>query len=136
MSRKGARDEKGNSPIFAYLREIVTLPNFQILSPLDFLAEFTQHIPAKGAHLVRYYGWNSNKARGKANTAVAMAMMRPTEPRELTYVDIDTFWARIKMCQEPLFASSASCKLFLTPFPPRSSSHERESGLALPLVAA
>ncbi len=38
--------------------------NFQILSPLDLLAEFTQHIPAKGSHLVRYYGWYSNKARG------------------------------------------------------------------------
>ena len=24
--------------------------NFQVLSPLDFLAEFTQHIPPKGAH--------------------------------------------------------------------------------------
>ena len=25
----------------------------QILPPLDFLAEFTQHIPAKGSHLIR-----------------------------------------------------------------------------------
>lgn len=38
--------------------------NYQLLSPLDFLAEFTQHIPAKGAHLIRYYGWYSNKSRG------------------------------------------------------------------------
>ena len=30
--------------------------NFQILSPLEFLAEFTQHIRPKGFHLVRYYG--------------------------------------------------------------------------------
>lgn len=37
--------------------------NYQILPPLDFLAEFTQHIPAKGAHLIRYYGWYSNKSR-------------------------------------------------------------------------
>lgn len=29
--------------------------NFQILEPLDFLAEFTQHIPPKGSHLIRYY---------------------------------------------------------------------------------
>jgi hypothetical protein len=50
--------------------------NFQILDPLDFLAEFTQHIPPKGAHLIRYYGWYSNKARGmrrKAAEAVAAA---------------------------------------------------------------
>jgi hypothetical protein len=38
--------------------------NFQILPPLDFLAEFTQHIPPKGSHLIRYYGWYSNKSRG------------------------------------------------------------------------
>ena len=37
--------------------------NFQILSPLYFLAEFTQHIPPKGAHLIRYYGHYSNKSR-------------------------------------------------------------------------
>ena len=24
---------------------------------LDFLAEVTQHIPNKGEHLIRYYGW-------------------------------------------------------------------------------
>ena len=45
--------------------------NFQILSPLDFLAEFTQHIPPKGAHLIRYYGWYSNKSRGMRKKAEA-----------------------------------------------------------------
>ena len=48
-----------------------TSRNFQILPVLDFLAEFTQHIPAKGLHLVRYYGWYSNKARGMRKKAVA-----------------------------------------------------------------
>jgi hypothetical protein len=45
--------------------------NFQVLSPLEFLAEFTQHIPPKGAHLVRYYGWYSNKSRGLRRKAAA-----------------------------------------------------------------
>lgn len=45
--------------------------NFQILSPLDFLAEFTQHIPPKGSHLIRYYGWYSNKSRGMRKKAEA-----------------------------------------------------------------
>ena len=45
--------------------------NFQILPPLDFLAEFTQHIPAKGSHLIRYYGWYSNKSRGMRKKAEA-----------------------------------------------------------------
>ena len=39
--------------------------NFQIFDPLDFLAEVTQHIPDPGSHLVRYYGWYSNKTRGQ-----------------------------------------------------------------------
>ena len=35
--------------------------NFQILDPLEFLAEFTQHIPPKGPHLIRGHrpiGWS------------------------------------------------------------------------------
>jgi len=39
--------------------------NFQVFDPLDFLAEVTQHIPEPGSHLVRYYGWYSNKTRGQ-----------------------------------------------------------------------
>ena len=38
--------------------------NFQVLDPLEFLAEFTQHIPPKGSHLIRYYGWYSHRRRG------------------------------------------------------------------------
>ncbi len=35
--------------------------NFHVFSALDFLAEVTQHIPDKGEHLVRYYGWYSHR---------------------------------------------------------------------------
>jgi hypothetical protein len=52
--------------------------NFQILSPLDFLAEFTQHRPSlcsdarpKGSHRIRYYGRYSNKSRGMRKKAEA-----------------------------------------------------------------
>jgi hypothetical protein len=38
--------------------------NFQVFCALDFLAEVTQHIPDKGEHLVRYYGWYSHRQRG------------------------------------------------------------------------
>ena len=38
--------------------------NFQVFGALDFLAELTQHIPNKGEHLVRYYGWYSHHQRG------------------------------------------------------------------------
>jgi hypothetical protein len=60
-----------------------TRRNFQILDPLEFLAEFTQHIPPKGAHLIRYYGWYSNKARGmrrKQAEAAATALGEPAAP--------------------------------------------------------
>ncbi len=56
--------------------------NFQILSPLDFLAEFTQHIPAKGSHLIRYYGWYSNKARGMRKKAEVEASAEPSSESE------------------------------------------------------
>jgi hypothetical protein len=56
--------------------------NFQIFDPLDFLAEFTQHIPPKGAHLIRYYGWYSNKSRGMRRKAAAEAAaeQKPSSP--------------------------------------------------------
>ncbi len=38
--------------------------NFQVFDPLDFIAELTQHIPDPRKHLVRYFGWCSNKSRG------------------------------------------------------------------------
>ena len=38
--------------------------NFQVFDPLDFLAELTQHVPDPWEHLVRYYGYYSNKSRG------------------------------------------------------------------------
>ena len=41
-------DPKGNGTQAGVKR------NFQILPPLDFLTEFTQHIRAKGSHLIRY----------------------------------------------------------------------------------
>jgi transposase-like protein len=48
--------------------------NFQVFSALDFLAELTQHIPEKGEHLARYYGWYSHRRRGMR------AKLQKTEP--------------------------------------------------------
>jgi len=44
--------------------------NFQIFDALDFLAELTQHIPDKGEHLVRYFGWYSYRRRGMRQRGV------------------------------------------------------------------
>ena len=51
--------------------------NYEIYDPLDFLAEVTQHIPNKGEHQIRYFGWYSNKKRGmveKAKKPIAPAL--------------------------------------------------------------
>ena len=39
--------------------------NFQVFDPLDFIAEVTQHVPDPRRHLVRYFGFYSNKSRGR-----------------------------------------------------------------------
>jgi len=55
--------------------------NFEVFTPTDFLAAITQHIPDKGAQMVRYYGWYSNKMRGQRyraqNGGTASAPLRP-----------------------------------------------------------
>lgn len=66
--------------------------NFQILSPLDFLAEFTQHILAKGCQ--REMIEKILKHCGLSRSPAARA---PPDPdglvRKLDYVDIDTYLA-------------------------------------------
>jgi hypothetical protein len=60
----------------------------QGFEPLDFLAEVTQPIPDPGEHLIRYYGWYSNKTRGQraqrrpAATAGTGAPARPPTARQ------------------------------------------------------
>jgi len=55
--------------------------NFEVFTPTGFLAAITQHIPDKGAQMVRYYGWYSNKMRGQRHRAqnggAASAPLRP-----------------------------------------------------------
>ena len=39
--------------------------NFEVFTPCDFIAAIIQHIPDKSFQLVRYYGWYSDKMRGR-----------------------------------------------------------------------
>ena len=58
--------------------------NFEVFSPVDFLAAITQHIPDKGAQMVRYYGWYSNKMRGQRHrTQSGGAPADPLRPPSL-----------------------------------------------------
>ena len=42
-----------------------TKRNFEIFKPGEFIAAATQHIPEKRAQMVRYFGWYSNRSRGR-----------------------------------------------------------------------
>ncbi len=53
------------------------------VSVLDFLAEVTQHIPERGEHLVRYFGWYSHRQRGIRKQA------RQAGEAESDYLSID-----------------------------------------------
>ncbi|MFC1476748.1 transposase [Fibrobacterota bacterium] len=61
--------------------------NYQVFDPLDFLASVTQHIPNKGEHQIRYYGFYSNKSRGmradKRKTANNDSMDEPLTEYQL-----------------------------------------------------
>jgi len=62
--------------------------NFEIFTGPDFLATITQHIPDKGAQMIRYYGWYSNKMRGHRhrvqNGGVPANPLRPSCTRPPT----------------------------------------------------
>jgi hypothetical protein len=49
----------------------------KILDPLELIHALTTQIPDPGQHMVRYYGWYSNRSRG-ARTAGGLRQGRPT----------------------------------------------------------
>jgi len=73
-----------------------TSRNFQIFSPLDFIAEVTQHIPNKGEHTIRYYGFYSNKTRGIRGKIVCSESADIAE-QELEITEEDT--PQRKLCR-------------------------------------
>ena len=47
--------------------------NFEVFPVLDWIAAVTAHIPNKGEHMLRYYGWFSNVNRGRRKNAEEQA---------------------------------------------------------------
>ena len=68
---------------------------FQIFDPLDFLAEVTQHIPEQGEHLIRYYGWYSNKQRGQRSQAQPTPEGSAAPPRTPSAREARKRWAAL-----------------------------------------
>jgi hypothetical protein len=48
--------------------------NFELIPAEEFIAMVTQHIPEKGFHMVRYYGWYFIKSMGEQREE---GMLRP-----------------------------------------------------------
>ena len=60
--------------------------NYEMYDPMDFLAQVTQHIPNKGEHQIRYYGWYSNKGRG----------MRKAPQANCSTFGPDEYWEKLE----------------------------------------
>ena len=58
--------------------------NFQVFSPLEFIAAITQHIPEPSFQLVRYYGWYSNRMRGARKKQEEREKKQRAEENETT----------------------------------------------------
>jgi len=73
--------------------------NYQVFEPLDFLASVTQHIPNKGEHQIRYYGYYSNKRRGmRARGAQQGAESAGLEPLSAYRLKCRITWAALIKC--------------------------------------
>jgi hypothetical protein len=72
--------------------------NFEVFDPLDFLAEVTQHIPNKGEHQIRYYGFYSNKKRGMRQDRKAAAVPGQPEPDTTFRRKCRMTWAALIKC--------------------------------------
>ena len=55
--------------------------NFQIMPGAAWLKLLLQHVPDRGEHLVRYYGWYSNRSRGERK-AIDPESTKPTSALE------------------------------------------------------
>jgi Putative transposase/Transposase zinc-binding domain len=72
--------------------------NYEVFDPLDFLAEVTQHIPNKGEHQIRYYGWYSNKKRGMFQGKKAVRIPGQSEPDTAFSLKRRMTWAALIKC--------------------------------------
>ena len=80
--------------------ETCTEPCRSVFDPLGFLAEVTQHIPDKGEHQFRFYGWYSNKNRG-------LRQANPVAPANAPPAVADEYWEKL----EPETAFRKKCRM-------------------------
>ena len=71
--------------------------NFQVFEPVEWIAALTCHIPNKGEHMTRYYGFYSNASRGKRkkNGVVAECRIASEGEELLSSKEYRTMWAQL-----------------------------------------
>jgi hypothetical protein len=103
-----------------------TRRNYQLFEPLDFLASVTQHIPNKGEHQIRYYGWYSNKSRGmRQHKAQASEDTSAPEPLNAYKLKCRLTWAALIKCVyevDPLKCTKCGAEMKIVGFVERKSS--------------
>ena len=103
--------------------------NFEVSTATDFLAAITQHIPDKGAQMVRYYGWYSNKMRGVRHRGLSAELVphrpgvSPPPPLELP----SKRWRDLILRVWP--AAPLRCPVCQNPIEPRCLLGRFEGGL-------
>ncbi|MFH7326606.1 transposase [Desulfurivibrio sp. C05AmB] len=66
------------------------------LPATQFMARFLQHVPPRGFHKVRYYGWYSNRGRGDRvnRQADAASAAQSPPPAEVEVLDVSDYRPR------------------------------------------
>ena len=90
-------DDKTGMVIYRAKLHATLKRNFQLLPAVQWLTLLLAHIPDKYEHLVRYYGWYSNRARGERNANVSTAASVTTLHLDETSPDRKSRanWARL-----------------------------------------
>ena len=129
--------------------------NFQVFDPLDFLAacpavaserrgKATEHVPDPGEHLIRYYGFYSNKSRGLRAKGQPASTAAPNSAPAPSAKQARKRWAAlIKQVYEidPLSCPNCGGEMKVISFIERSQSEVierilRHCGLCLPAEAS
>ena len=85
-------DKAGDKVIYRSKLNPSLKRNFQVFDPPEWIAAITSHIPDKGQQMIRYYGYYSNKNRGKRKKEEAekAAIGDKSNPKALNIIEEPT----------------------------------------------
>ena len=75
------------------------MPEIKIFSPLEFLAELSQHIPDTYEQVIRYYGYYSARTRGARRREVELERLGNQDENEPSQAQLDRDIDRKPVCK-------------------------------------